>query len=293
MKIVIAESMEPEVVAEISRLGETIAMPNDLCAALKNANVLIVRSATQVNASLLDKAPNLKIVARAGVGTDNIDVEECKKRGIKVINTPGASTNAVAELALGLMFAVARKITKADESMKNKTWIKKELVGTELMGKTLGIVGLGRIGAALAVKANALGMKIIYFDPRNQNSAIGKKANTLEELLANSDYISLHVPLTAETKGMINAAAILKMKKNAVLINTARGGIIDEDALYFALKEGKIAAAALDVYSQEPYNGKLCELYNVILTPHIGGSTKEAQKRIGEELIMKLKEEMR
>ena len=291
VKIVIADAMEPEVVAEIKKLGETAVVPANLKAALADADVIITRSATMVNGLLLADAPKLKIVARAGVGLDNVDMEACKKRGIKVINTPGAPTNSVSELALGMMFAIARKISKADESMKNKAWLKKELTGTELMDKTLGIVGLGRIGASLAIKANALGMRVLYYDPRQDGTAIGKKVS-LDEIFLSCDYISLHVPLVPETKGLINAAAIAKMRKSAVIVNTARGGLIDEDALYLALKEGKIKGAALDVYPSEPYNGKLCELDNVVLTPHIGGSTKEAQARIGQELVAKLREEL-
>ncbi|HIH19318.1 TPA: hydroxyacid dehydrogenase [Candidatus Micrarchaeota archaeon] len=292
MKILIADSMEKEAVSEIQKLGEVILVPNDLKAAIKDADILIVRSATQVNAELLSHAHRLKIVARAGVGLDNVDKEACEKRGIKVISTPGASSNAVAELALGMMFAVSRKIAKADFSMKKKPWIKKELSGTELEGKTLGIVGLGRIGAMLALKATALGMEIVYYDPRTPNSTLGRQVN-LNDLMALSDYVSLHVPLTPETRELINPAAIAKMRKGAVLINTARGGLVDEEALYLALKEGKIAGAALDVYPQEPYTGKLCELDNIVLTPHIGGSTKEAQIRIGKELIEQLKKELK
>lgn len=291
MKIVIADSMEKEVVAEIQKLGTVVASPPDLKSSLADADVLIVRSATKVTEELLASAPKLKIVARAGVGIDNIDKTACEKRGIKVINTPGAPSNAVAELAIGMMFAFCRRIPKADKGMKEKKWLKKELTGTETDGKTLGIVGLGRIGGLLAIKARGLGMNILFFDAKACSSALGKCVN-LEELFASSDFISLHVPLLPETKGMINAATISKMKKNAVLINTARGGLIDEEALYSALKEGRIAGACLDVYSQENYSGKLCELDNVVLTPHIAGSTAESQMRIGLELVQKLKEEV-
>ncbi len=290
MKIVIADRMEPEVVAEISKLGETAVTPADLKAALADADALIVRSATKVTEELLASAPKLKLVARAGVGIDNIDQEACKKRGIKVVNTPAASTNSVAELALGMMFAVCRKLPKADASMKGKQWLKKELTGTELMGKVLGIVGMGRIGSSLAAKASALGMEIVYFDPRS-SEGVGKSV-PLDELFAKSDYISLHVPLTPDTTGIIGNENIAKMKKNAVVVNTARGGLVDEEALYSALKEGRIGGAALDVYPSEPYSGKLCGLENVMLTPHIAGSTKEAQARIGQELVAKLREEL-
>ena len=291
MKIVIADAMEPEVIAGISKLGQTVVAPADLKGALADADALIVRSATKVTEELLAHAPKLRLVARAGVGLDNVDADACKKRSIKVVNTPSASTNSVAELALAMMFAICRKLPKADASMKGKQWLKKELLGTELMDKTLGVVGLGRIGASLAIKASALGMRVLYYDPRQEGAAAGKKVS-LDEIFASSDYISLHVPLTPETKGMIGEASIAKMRKNAVIVNTARGGLIDEEALYNALKDGRIGGAALDVYPSEPYSGKLCELGNVVLTPHIAGSTKEAQARIGQELVARLREEL-
>ncbi|MFA6489523.1 MAG: hydroxyacid dehydrogenase [Candidatus Micrarchaeia archaeon] len=292
MKIVIADNMEKEVVAEIQKLGEVALTPSDLNTALSDAEVLIVRSATKVTADLLTHAPKLKIVARAGVGLDNVDKPACDAKGIKVFNTPGASSNGVAELAVGMMFAISRKLPKADKGMKEGKWLKKEITGTEIEGKTLGIVGLGRIGGLLAIKARGLGMTILFYDPHTCSSAMGKCVN-LDELFASSDFISLHVPLIPETKGMINTGVISKMKKNAVIINTARGGLVDEEALYSAIKEGKIGGACLDVYPQEPYSGKLCELDNVVLTPHIAGSTAESQMRIGLELVQKLKEEMK
>ncbi len=291
MNIVIADSMEKEVVAEIQKLGTVILAPSGLKSALADADVLIVRSATKVTDELLSNPNRLKLVARAGVGLDNVDKAACEKRGIKVLNTPGASSNAVAELALGMMFAASRKIPAADAGMKGKKWLKKELTGTELQGKTLGVVGLGRIGTMLALKAAGLGMKIVYYDPVATSSTVGASLS-LDELMAVSDFISLHVPLLPQTQNMINSAAISKMKKTTVLINTARGGLVDEEALYSALKGGRIAGAALDVYPSEPYSGKLCELPNIILTPHIAGSTAEAQMRIGLELVELLKKEM-
>ena len=286
MNIVIADKMEAEVVEEIRKLGSVEVAPADLKASLANADVLIVRSATKVTEELLQSAPLLKVVARAGVGLDNVDRAACEKRKINVINTPGASSNSVAELALGMMFSIARRIPRADSSMKGRQWLKKELTGTELEGKTLGIAGLGRIGSLLAIKATGLGMRVIYFD--KINSTRGKSVS-LEELFAGSDYVSLHLPATPETTGIVNAAMIARMKPGAVLINTARGALVDEEALYAALKEKKIGGACLDVYPAEPYSGKLTELDNVVLTPHIAGSTAEAQMRIGQELIDKLK----
>ena len=289
MNIVISDKIEPEVVARIKELGNVINMPSDLRVALKNADVLIVRSATKVTDELLSFGPKLKVVARAGVGLDNVNIGACNKRGIKVLNTPAASSNAVAELVLALIFALSRKISKADESMKNKIWLKTELTGTEIQGKTLGIVGLGRIGSILALKANALGMNILFYDPHVKSVAFGKEVD-MEELMASSDYISVHIPLLPETRDLINGAAIARMKKTAFLINTSRGQVVEEEALYTALSEKKIAGAALDVYATEPYTGKLCELDNVVLTPHIGGNTHEAQERIGNELVQKLKD---
>jgi len=291
MKIVIADRMEDEVVKAIGELGETIVTPTDLKASLKDADALIVRSATKVTEELLTYAPSLKVVARAGVGLDNVDKAACEKRKIKVINTPGASSNSVAELALGMMFSLCRRLPYADATMKAKKWAKKELTGTELLDKTVGIVGFGRIGALLALKCQALGMKVLYTDSHTQTSAIGQKIG-IEEIFSSSDFISLHVPLTPKTEKMVNAAVLSRMKPGAFIINTARGGLIDEDALYDALKEKKIAGAALDVYPAEPYAGKLCELDNVVLTPHIAGSTSEAQGRIGQELVEKLQAEM-
>ncbi len=291
MKIVIADKMEPEVVSEIQKLGECSLTPADLKKELADADVLIVRSATKVTGELLTSAPKLRIVARAGVGLDNVDKEACAKRGIKVMNTPGASSNAVAELALGMMFAISRRLPKADAGMKGGKWLKKELTGSELSGKTLGIVGLGRIGSSLALKAKALGMVILFYDPHSCSSALGKCVG-IDEIFTSSDFVSLHVPATPQTQGMVNANMLGKMKKTAVLVNTARGSLVDEDALYAALTEGRIGGACLDVYSQEPYSGKLCGLGNVLLTPHIAGSTAEAQMRIGLELIEKLKQEL-
>lgn len=291
LDIVIADNMEKDVVKEIEGLGNVTLTPTDLKFALQNADVLIVRSATKVTAELLTHAPKLKIVARAGVGLDNVDKAACDQCGIKVINTPGASSNSVAEHALGLMFALSRKVTIADSGMKCEKWLKKELTGTEIEGKTLGIVGLGRIGSILAVKAKALGMNVIYFDPMAPSVALGKNVS-LEELFSSADFISLHAPLLDSTRHMINEGTLAKMKSTACIINTARGELIDERALLEAVKAGKIGGAGLDVYPVEPYKGELCKHPNVICTPHVAGSTKEAQVRIGKELIQTLKSQL-
>ncbi len=293
MRIVIADQMEDEVVRGIGTLGEVAYKPADLKAALGNADALIVRSATKVTAELLSSAPKLKLVARAGVGLDNVDQAACKAKGIKVLNTPGASTNAVAELALGLMIGALRNIQKAHHQMKNGRWEKKTLTGNEIEGKTLGVIGYGRIGALLANKARALGMKVVaYNPPPRHDDGMVEFVESLDKFLGMADVISMHVPATPQTVNMINAANIAKMKSGVVIINTSRGEIIDEDALYDAVKGGKVAGAALDVYRAEPYKGKLLELENVYLTPHLGASTKEAQEKIGAELVRLLKEEL-
>jgi len=293
MRIVVADQMEDEVVAEIRKLGDVSYKPADLKAALSDADALIVRSATKVTKELLAGAKKLKLVARGGVGLDNVDQEACKEKGIKVVNTPGASTNAVAELALGLMMAMLRNVQKAHHQMKGGIWDKKNLSGSEVEGKTLGIIGYGRIGASLAAKAKALGMKVIAYNPKPRHEDRSAEfVDSLDTFLSRADIISLHVPSTPETVNMINKERIAKMKDGVWIVNTARGDTIDEDALYEACKSGKIAGAAIDVYRQEPYKGKLLELDNVYFTPHLGASTKEAQMRIGTELVKILKEEL-
>lgn len=290
--IVIADNLENEVVEEIKKLGKVNYKPADLNSAIKDADVLIVRSATKVTKELIDKADKLKVVARAGVGLDNVDVATCVKRNIKVINTPGASGNAVAELVIGLMIAMLRNVQKAHVQMKQKIWDKTSLLGQEINGKTLGIIGYGRIGSMVAEKAGALGMNVIAYDPHPRENEYIEFVN-LDTLFRNADVITMHVVLTEETKNLVNANNIAKMKNNVYLINTSRGEVVDEDALYEACKAKKIAGVALDVYKQEPYTGKLLELDNVYFTPHLGASTKEAQLRIGKELVEKLKEEIK
>lgn len=292
MRILIADQMEEEVVAGLRTLGEVDYKPNDLRAALKDANVLIVRSATTVTKELIVDAHHLKIVARAGVGLDNIDQEACEQKGVKIINTPSASTNAVAELALGLMIGAMRNVQKAHHQMKNGKWEKKVLVGREIESKTLGIIGYGRIGAMLGKKAHALGMSIIAYNPTPRYDDGLVRFVELDELLAEADVISLHAALTDETLNIINKENIAKMKDGVFIVNAARGEMIDDEALYENCKSGKIAGAALDVYREEPYKGKLLELENVYFTPHLGASTKEAQVKIGQELLRLLKTEI-
>ncbi|MFN7991558.1 MAG: NAD(P)-dependent oxidoreductase [Candidatus Micrarchaeia archaeon] len=293
MKIVIADQMEEEVVRGIASLGTVVERPADLRSALNDADVLIVRSATAVTRELISGAGKLRLVARAGVGLDNVDQQACAEKGIKVLNTPGASTNAVAELAIGLMIGSYRNIQKAHHQMKGGRWEKKGLLGREIEGKTLGIIGYGRIGAAVARKAHALGMSVIaYNPPPRHEDGIAAFVDDLDAFLARADIISLHAALTETTRDLINRETIARMKDGAVIINTARGEMIEEDALYDAVKSGKIAGAAVDVYREEPYRGKLVGLDNVFLSPHLGASTKEAQMRIGSELVKILKSEL-
>lgn len=292
MKIVILDRLEEEVVGWLRDIGEVSYLPPNPEVELEKAEVLIVRSRTKVTRSLMEKAKRLRLIARAGVGLDNIDVDFAREKNIKVINTPDSPSNAVAELTIGHMLSLLRNIAKAHCEMKKGVWDKKHLIGQELEGKTLGIIGYGRIGSLVGKKAHCLGMKILAFNPPPRHEdGIAVFVDDFDLLLKKADIITLHLPLTPKTKGMINKESISKMKDGVYLINTSRGDIVDEEALYHACKSGKIAGAALDVFSEEPYKGKLSELPNVLLTPHLGSSTKEAQLRIGKELIERIKKE--
>jgi D-3-phosphoglycerate dehydrogenase len=247
-------------------------------------DAIIIRSATKLTKDVLEKATKLKAVARAGVGVDNVDLKYAKERGIAVMNTPGGSTSAVAELALGMMLALARRLAYADASMKAGKWEKKTLEGVQLSGKTLGIIGLGRIGRKLGDYARALGMKTIGYDPLVTGAVENVTKVSLDELYAQSDYISLHIPLTSETKHMICDASIAKMKKGVRIINCARGGVIDEAALGRAFDTGHVAGAGLDVFEAEPPAAEnISKHANVVATPHIGAATAEAQASVSSE----------
>ena len=265
---------------------------------ISNFDIVIVRSRTTITKEMIDKADKCKIIARVGVGLDNVDQEAAKARNIRVINAVEGAMNAVAELVLGLMLSLARQTARGDRSIRNGQWLKNELKGTELRGKYLGIIGLGNIGKRLGRLARALNMNIIGYDviPIDEEFAkeVGLMKADLDTLLQSSDYISIHVPLLDSTYHLINAQKISTMKKTAKIINTSRGGVVDEDALYDALKNGLLGGAALDVFEKEPAIGnKLAELDNVILTPHIGAQTKEAQSLaaniIGEKIVQILR----
>jgi D-3-phosphoglycerate dehydrogenase len=249
---------------------------------------MVVRSRTKVRASLIDAAKNLKVIVRGGVGLDNIDADYARSKGITVLNTPAASSASVAELTIGYLFALARHLVQATVSMRAGQWEKKKFEGREISGKTLGIVGYGRIGREVAYRAQALGMKTLVHDPHTSNLDEGQEA-TLNELLAISDYITFHLPHTSETHNMISQAEFARMKDGVYIVNCARGGIVDEGALYDAVVSGKVAGAALDVFAQEPLeDSKLFTLEQVIGSPHIGASTEEALSRVGAEVADKL-----
>ena len=272
---------EPEITAE------------QILEKIENFEVIIVRSRTKITKDMIEKANKCQIIARVGVGLDNIDQAAAKERNIRVINAVEGAMNAVAELVIGLMLSLAREIPRADREVRNGNWIKKELMGTELRGKYLGIVGLGNIGKRLGRLARALNMNIIGYDvvPIDEefSSEVGLMKADLGTLLSSSDYVSLHVPLLDSTKHLINAEKMETMKNTARIINTSRGGVIDEDALYEFLKDGKLGGAALDVFEVEPAtSNKLSSLPNFISTPHMGAQTKEAQSLAANVIAEKI-----
>ena len=267
--------------------------PEQIAEKIGNFEVVIVRSRTKLTKELIEKADKCQIIARVGVGLDNIDQTAAKEKNIRVINAVEGAMNAVAELVLGLMLSLAREIPRADREVRNGNWIKKELMGSELRGKYLGIVGLGNIGKRLGRLAKALNMNIIGYDvvPIDEefSKEVGLMKADLGTLLASSDYVSLHVPLLDSTKHLINAEKMSTMKNTARIINTSRGGVIDEDALYEFLNDGKLGGAALDVFEVEPAtSNKLTGLPNFISTPHMGAQTKEAQSLAANVIAEKI-----
>jgi len=298
MKILVAEKVSPAALKvfrdEPNFEVVTHEQMGDLAAAVRDADALVVRSATDVNQKLIEQAQKLRVIGRAGVGVDNVDAEAATRKGIVVMNTPGANAIAVAEHTIGLMISLARFIPKADQTTRQGKWEKKSLQGTELKAKTLGIIGLGRVGVEVASRAKAFGMKVLAYDPFvSQQLArdLEIELSDLDPLYAASDYISLHVGLTPQTQKMINAASIAKMKKGVRVVNCARGELIDDAALLEALNSGQVAGAALDVFAQEPpKDSPLLAAPNVIATPHIAGSTNEAQELVGVQIALQVKE---
>jgi D-3-phosphoglycerate dehydrogenase len=300
LKIVLAEKVSPATAAIFQKesgwnvvTADKIA-PGGLPAELADADALVVRSAVQADATLLSHAPKLRIIGRAGVGVDNIDTAEATRRGIVVMNTPGANANAVAELTLCLMVAMARSVPRANATMHSGKWEKKSLQGTELRGKTLGIIGLGRIGLEVARRAKAFGMNLLGYDPFVAPVIARENGVTLvpiDEIFSQSDFLSLHVGLTPQTEGLINKHSLAIMKQGVRILNCARGELIVEEALAEALKSGKVAGAALDVFRKEPLkDSPFFEMENVLLSPHIAGSTDEAQEAIGIQLANQVRD---
>ncbi|HEY1924873.1 MAG TPA: hydroxyacid dehydrogenase, partial [Candidatus Acidoferrum sp.] len=296
MKIIVADKISERGFALLREAGWDVATPatGALAAELATADGLIVRSATKVTAELLEQAPKLRVVGRAGVGVDNIDVEAATHRGILVMNTPGGNAVSVAEHTFALMLAMARSVPQSNASIHAGRWEKSGAAGTELRGKTLGLVGLGRVGTEVARRARGLEMKVLAHDPYVTPAAareVEVELVTLDELLKHADVISLHTSLSAATEKMFGAATFAKMKRGARLVNCARGELIDEAALAEALKSGQIAAAAVDTFAEEPpKNSPLIGLANLIATPHIAGSTAEAQEEVGTAVAQQVRD---
>jgi D-3-phosphoglycerate dehydrogenase len=293
MKLLICDPTEAEAVQTMCQAGIEVDVrddisPADLEAVVGSYDAIVVRSRTKVTAAVIDKGlPRLKLIIRGGVGVDNIDVKHAEARGVEVRNTPAASSNSVAELTLGYMLALARQIPQATASMKAGQWEKKAFgAGHELAGKTLGLIGVGRIGTLVARKAGAMGMTVLGYDPYLTRWDPSVRGVGLDEVLTRSDFVSLHIPLTAETRDILNAATFARMKKGVYVVNCGRGGTIDEAALYDAIATGQVAGAALDVFADEKEDRgqRLMSLPQVIGSPHVGAGTKEATARVGGEV---------
>ena len=301
-KVLIADSISQRGVDELSR-GEELDVAiktglseQELIGIIPPFGGLIVRSQTRVTADILNAAAKLRVVGRAGVGVDNVDVEAATRRGVVVLNAPGGNTISTAEHAFSLLLAVARKISQADANIRSKNWDKKNFEGVELYNKTLGVIGMGRIGSELSRRAIAFGMRVVAYDPylsaTRARSLQVELVDELDDLLASADFISLHTPLTAETRHVLDAARLQKTKRGVRIINCARGGLIDETALVQALADGHIAGAALDVFEIEPLppDSPLRSAPNLVLTPHLGASTAEAQESVGIEIAQSIRE---
>jgi D-3-phosphoglycerate dehydrogenase len=291
VRILVADPVADSAVAKMKDAGHDVVIRNSetdgpIEDQIRGFDCIVVRSATKVTKDVIDAADTLKLVVRAGVGLDNVDLEAAREKGVKVLNTPEAPTVSVAEMVIALMFALSRKVPSADSSMKDERWEKKKLKGTELWQKTLGIIGFGRIGCEVARRARALEMEVLAFDVVDIDAACveyGAERAEKEDLLTRADYVTLHVPLLPETRGLIGEKELDMMKESAFIINTARGGVIDEQALLKALAENKIAGAGLDVFEKEPpVDWRLVKHPKVIATPHLSSSTSEAQVRVGD-----------
>jgi D-3-phosphoglycerate dehydrogenase len=282
MKILISDAFDPSLPAKSEALGEVIEDKDRRA----EVDVVLVRTKTKCRSDYIDRAKKLRLIIRGGVGLDNIDVEYARSKGIQVFNTASASAVAVAELAFALMIAVPTRLIEGHEGLKRHEWLKKQLKRTELMGKTLGLIGAGNIGTELARRAIAFGMRVIAYDPLIKNHECVDLVS-LEELYAQSDYLSLHVPLTDTTRGMINAEAIATMKDGVVIVNTARGGCVVEEDMAEALRSEKVRTYATDVWCSDPPD-ESCPFFdapNAIMTPHLGASSRENMLRVGDVVI--------
>lgn len=302
-RIILTDGLDEVGVSILEKEAEVVKRigisADELKKELKDYDAVIIRSRTKMTRELIEAGTKLKVIGRAGVGVDNIDLDASKEKGIVVVNAPSATTESVAELTLGLIFALAREIPRADASMKRGEWAKKEFMGAELYGKTLGIIGFGRIGSTVGQMAAAMGMRInacCDFTIPETIRIIGGELLMMDEIIERSDFIAVHTPLTEKTHGMIDAAVISRMKDGVYIVCTARGGIVDESALLDALNSGKVAGAALDVFEKEPPdNMDLVKHPRMIASPHIAGQTSEAQRRasvdISREVLAALKSE--
>ncbi|OGD25089.1 MAG: 3-phosphoglycerate dehydrogenase [Candidatus Aminicenantes bacterium RBG_13_63_10] len=298
-KILIADSLDKESIEQLKGLKTlevTVKTGMDeaaLVQAIPDFNAIVVRSATKVTRPVIEAGKNLELIIRAGIGLDNIDAAAAKDKGIKVANTPAATSITVAEHAFGMMLGAVRQHGKANLSMKAHKWEKKSLSGTELYQKTLGLIGVGRIGQELARRAIAFGMKVVGYDIIPFKTDLAIRPVSLDELLAQADVISLHIPLTDQSRHMISDKEFEKMKAGVIIVNAARGGTVDEKALLTALNSGKVRAAALDVFEKEPPEDfSLIDHPNVTALPHIGAAAEEGQARAGMEVVKILKEKM-
>nr|MEE4267014.1 hydroxyacid dehydrogenase [Candidatus Krumholzibacteria bacterium] len=288
MLILISDAFDPSLEGKLAEFGEVTTDKSRQ----HEADVVLIRSKTTCDKEYIENAPNLKLILRGGVGTDNIDKVCCAEKGIVVHNTPNAPSIAVAELAFAMMLAIPNHIVKANESMRMGQWLKKELKRTELHGKTLGLVGIGHIAQAVAERAKAFGMHVIAYDKYVDSSRLAVMKNSLEEMVAEADYISLHVPLTDETMHMINKDLIAKMKDGVIIINTGRGRTINSEDVIEALNSGKIAAYATDVWPKDPppADYPLLKAPNVFMSPHLGASSNENLLRIGDEICDRIRD---
>jgi D-3-phosphoglycerate dehydrogenase len=297
MKVIVADKISERGVALLKQQAGwnvVLTTKDTLNPEIADADALIVRSATKVTPELLEKAPRLRVVGRAGVGVDNIDLDEATRRGVLVMSTPGGNAVSVAEHTFALMLTLARQVSRLDKGMHDGKWEKGSAAGTEVRGKTIGLIGLGRIGSEVAVRAEAFDMRVLGYDPYISEAAAREmqvELVPLEKLLAESDFVSLHTAVSPATQNMINAKTLAQMKKGARIINAARGELIDEGALAEALKSGHIAGAALDVFVEEPTkNTALVGLPNVVATPHVAGSTTEAQEEVGTQVAVQVRD---